>query len=95
MNKSTRLLITTAALAGLYAGSLATKAFAADDKAGTAAKDDAKKGVHDCKGKNTCKGEGGCSTSDGGCKGKNSCNGKGGCSTAMAAKDAKKDEKKK
>ena len=64
MNKSTRLLITAAAVAGLYAGSMASRAFAADDKAGTAAKDDAKKGVHDCKGKNTCKGTGGCKAAD-------------------------------
>ena len=38
MNKSTRLIITAAALAGLYAGSIASKAFAADDKAGAADK---------------------------------------------------------
>ncbi len=95
MNKSTRLLITTAALAGLYAGSLAARAFAADDsKAGTPMKDDAKKGKHDCKGKNTCKGEGGCKTSDAGCKGKNTCAGKGGCSTMDTKADAKKDAKK-
>jgi hypothetical protein len=97
MNKSTRLIITTAALAGLYAGSLATRALAAtdDSKAGTTAKDDAMKGKHDCKGKNTCKGEGGCGTGDNGCKGKNSCKGKGGCATMEAKKDdAKKDAKK-
>ena len=90
MNKTTRLLITSAAIAGLYAGSLASKAFAADDKAGAAEKAKADKGKHDCKGKNTCKGEGGCKTSDAGCKGKNTCKGKGGCSTM-----AKKDEPKK
>ena len=97
MNKSTRLLLTTAALAGLYAGSLATRVLAADDKAGTpAAKDDAKKGKHDCKGKNSCKGQGGCKTGDNGCKAKNSCSGKGGCSTADAKTDApKKEEPKK
>ena len=89
MNKSTRLLITSAAIAGLYAGAFAVKSYAAaaapDAKAGTA--DTAKKdapAAHDCKGKNSCKGTGGCGTSDGGCKGKNSCKGKGGCSTAMA-----------
>lgn len=63
MNKSTRLLITAAALAGLYAGSLATRGLAAETgKAGTA--DTAKKdaGKHECKGKNSCKGQGGCNT---------------------------------
>ena len=81
MNKSTRLLVTAAALAGLYTGALATKSFAAEDKAGTPAKSpDAAK--HDCKGKNSCKGQGGCGTSDNGCKGKNSCKGHGGCASA-------------
>ncbi|MDI1320347.1 MAG: hypothetical protein PSW75_09175 [bacterium] len=94
MNKSTRLLITAAAMAGLYTGVLATKSFAADTagKEDTAKKDAAK---HDCKGKNSCKGQGGCGASDNGCKGKNSCKGKGGCSSAMGEKhdaDAKKKE---
>jgi hypothetical protein len=93
MNKTTRLLITSAAIAGLYAGSIASKAFAADDKAGTAEKAKADKGKHDCKGKNACKGEGGCKASDAGCKGKNTCKGKGGCSTM--AKDEKKADAKK
>ena len=97
MNKSTRLLITAAALAGLYSGALATKSFAAD--AGTPATKDAKdaNAKHDCKGKNACKGQGGCGASDNGCKGKNSCKGKGGCASAMGDKkeDAKKEETKK
>ena len=93
MNKSTRLLITSAAIAGLYAGSLASKAFAAEAKAGTEEKAKADKGKHDCKGKNGCAGEGGCKSSDNGCKGKNSCKGKGGCSTKM--KEQKKDDMKK
>jgi len=83
MNKSTRLIITTAAMAGLYAGTLAVKSYAADDKAGQPAqKDDSKAkgcGAHGCKGKNGCSGKGGCSAGDNGCKGKNSCKGKGGC----------------
>jgi hypothetical protein len=81
MNKSTRLLITSAAIAGLYAGAFAVKSHAAEEKAGAAdtAKKDAAK--HDCKGKNECKGQGGCGTSDNGCKTKNSCKGHGGCST--------------
>jgi len=91
MNKSTRLLITAAAIAGLYSGALATRSFAADDKAGTPSSDSKdSKAKHDCKGKNTCKGQGGCGASDNGCKGKNSCKGKGGCASAD-----KKDEPKK
>ena len=96
MNKSTRLLITSAAIAGLYAGSLASKAFAADEKAGqTAPKSDAKKdaacGAHGCAGKNGCAGKGGCKVgSDAGCKGKNTCKGKGGCKVEEAKKDAPK-----
>lgn len=98
MNKSKRLLITAAAVAGLYSGSLATRAFAADakanDKAGQASpKDDKAKsaacGAHGCKGQNGCAGKGGCKTGDAGCAGKNSCKGKGGC-----AVEAKKEEKK-
>lgn len=95
MNKATRLLVTTAALAGLYAGALSTPTYAADEKAGKSdsMKKDAKS-EHGCKGQNSCKGTGGCGTSDNGCKGKNSCKGKGGCS-AMAKSDKKKEEKPK
>ncbi len=94
MNKSTRLLITTAAIAGLYAGALTSRTQAAPADAGKPeAKKDAK-ATHDCKGKNSCKGSGGCGTSDNGCKGKNSCKGKGGCSTAMKT-DKKPDAKPK
>ena len=101
MNKSTRLIITAAAMAGLYAGSLAVRAHAAD--AGTpAAKDDSKdkssckgkdgcKGTDSCKGKNDCKGKGGCKTADHDCKGKNDCKGKGGC----GAKEMPPEEPKK
>ena len=92
MNKSTRLIITAAAITGLYAGSLASKSYAADDKAGPPAAKDDGKSKHDCKGKNSCKGQGGCGASDNGCKGKNSCKGKGGCASSMGDK---KDEKKK
>jgi hypothetical protein len=98
MNKSTRLIITAAAMAGLYAGSLAVRAQASEGKAGTpAAKDGAKdksscggkdgcKGAASCKGHNDCKGKGGCKSGDNGCKGKNSCKGKGGCAAAAEAK---------
>ena len=84
MNKSTRLIITAAAMAGLYSGSLAVRAFATDAPAGQPAPKDDKKAMdkHDCKGKNACAGHGGCKTADNTCKGKNSCKGKGGCSTA-------------
>ena len=79
MNKSTRFIVTAAAMAGLYAGSVATRAYAD----GTAGSGDASKdaGKHDCKGQNSCKGQGGCKAGDNGCKGQNSCKGKGGCST--------------
>lgn len=80
-NKTSRLLITSAAIAGLYAGSLASNAFAAAEKSA------ADKGKHDCKG------TGGCGAGDNGCKGKNSCKGKGGCKTAT--KSDKKAEAKK
>jgi len=79
MNKTTRLIITAAAMAGLYAGSTAARAFA-DGQAGSG--DSSKDaGKHDCKGQNSCKGQGGCKASDNGCKGQNSCKGKGGCKT--------------
>jgi hypothetical protein len=101
MNKSTRLLITAAAVAGLYAGASATRAFAANAKSGQAGqmadKDGKAKagcGAHACAGKNGCAGKGGCKTSDKGCKAKNSCAGKGGCAVADAKKDAKAESKK-
>lgn len=81
MNKSTRLLITAAAVSGLYTGALAAKTYAAAANAGAEQKDDKKVEKHGCKGQNTCAGRGGCKTSDAGCKGKNTCKGKGGCST--------------
>ena len=56
MNKTTRLLLTSAVVARLYAGSLAPDACAAADRAGTAEQAKADKGKHDCKG------QGGCST---------------------------------
>ena len=96
MNKSTRLIITAAAMAGLYAGSLAVRAHAADSGA-PAAKDDTKaksscsgkdgcKGAASCKGHNDCKGKGGCKSGDNGGAGKNSCKGKGGCGAKEAPK---------
>jgi hypothetical protein len=89
MKKSTRLLLTAAALAGLHSGLLTAGARAAD-KAGTPTekKDPADK--HDCKGKNACKGHGGCKSGDNGCKGKNSCKGKGGCATTTGKTDGTK-----
>jgi hypothetical protein len=84
MNKSTRLMITAAAVAGLYAGSSATSAYAAGVAGSSKSmlKDGA--GTHSCKGQNDCKGQGGCKSSDNGCKGQNSCKGKGGCNTASS-----------
>jgi hypothetical protein len=86
MNKSTRLLITAAAMTGLYAGAFAIRASAVT-LAGHSISDDQKDAAkHDCKGKNACKGQGGCKAGDNGCKGKNSCKGAGGCSTAEPKK---------
>jgi hypothetical protein len=84
MKKSTRLLITAAALTGLYTGALAVKSSAATAEPGAEQKGDKNVEKHGCKGQNTCKGKGGCKTSDAGCKGKNTCKGKGGCSTMDA-----------
>ncbi|HET7536703.1 MAG TPA: hypothetical protein VFJ90_09630 [Candidatus Didemnitutus sp.] len=110
MNKSTRTIIAAAAIAGLYAGSLALKASASTTNAGVAvakADDKAKdscKGkdgcsgkdgkAHDCKGKNECKGQGGCKSGDNGCKGKNTCKGKGGCGTMDKSTDKPADKPK-
>ncbi len=86
MNKTTRSLLTAAALAGLYAGSFAARAAAATTPARHAGQSvlsnsnsDSDNAKHACKGQNSCKGQGGCSSGDNGCKGKNSCKGKGGC----------------
>ncbi|MGB8465142.1 MAG: hypothetical protein WCE49_09380 [Terrimicrobiaceae bacterium] len=83
---TTKTLIAGAAVAGLMAGSLPVRAYAASSpsQAGVSIQTLAEKespGTHACKGKNSCKGQGGCKTSDAGCKGKNSCKGKGGCAT--------------
>lgn len=105
MNKSTRTILMAAALAGLYAGSMAVQAHATTDAgkpapAGEKAKEHScagKEGCpakdkpksHDCAGKNECKGKGGCKSGDNGCAGKNSCKGKGGCASSHAPKDKK------
>ncbi|HYL10468.1 MAG TPA: hypothetical protein VEU31_07000 [Candidatus Acidoferrales bacterium] len=94
MTKSNKLLMASAALAGLLAGTGATvrasnllpglrsSLRAQDkDKDQKADKDKDKADKHACAGKNSCKGKGGCKSSDNGCKGKNSCKGKGGCAT--------------
>lgn len=85
MIKPSKAVIAGAAIAGLLAGSMAVRTYAASTsvKAGTALRTvaDDEKGKHSCKGHNECKGQGGCKTGDNGCKGKNSCKGKGGCAT--------------
>jgi hypothetical protein len=82
---TTKSLIAGAAVAGLMAGSLPVRAYAASapTQAGVSLQTlaEGEKGTHSCKGQNACKGQGGCKTSDAGCKGKNSCKGKGGCAT--------------
>jgi hypothetical protein len=90
MTKTTKALITSAAVAGLLAGTgvaaqastVLTNAKASFSATTQDKKDDSKKvEKHACKGQNSCKGNGGCKSSDNGCKGKNSCKGKGGCAT--------------
>ncbi len=109
MTKSTRFIITAAALAGLYAGSLASRAYAGDDKAGTPAQKEDAKDKSSCKGKDGCKAKDSCKGHES-CKGKNSCKGKGGCGSSdngckgknsckgkggCGAMDEKKDDAKK
>jgi hypothetical protein len=77
MNKSTRLIITAAAVAGLYAGSTATRAFASG-VAGSSDNSLKDAGKHACKGQNDCKGQGG---GDKKHIGKNACKGQGACAT--------------
>ena len=86
---TTKTLIAGAAVAGLMAGSLPVRAYAASapTQAGVSLQTlaEAEKGKeHACKGQNACKGQGGCKTGDAGCKGKNSCKGKGGCASKKA-----------
>jgi membrane protease subunit (stomatin/prohibitin family) len=90
MTKTTKALITTAAFAGLLAGTGAavqasnvlTSAKASFSSLSQDQKDESKPlEKHACKGQNSCKGKGGCKTGDNGCKAKNSCQGKGGCAT--------------
>jgi hypothetical protein len=98
MKKTTRTLITAAAITGLLSGAAINQGFARDDSTnkpstatpGKAAKKAPK--VQDCAGKNDCKGLGGCKTDDHACKFKNDCKGKGGCS--ITEKDIKNWEKK-
>ena len=68
-------------MAGLYAGALAARTYAADHRAGASDSSKSDTNKHDCKGKNACKGQGNCSGGDNGCSGKNSCKGKGGCAS--------------
>jgi hypothetical protein len=99
MNTTTKIsmMVATAALGGLIAGSTSRAATTApvsspsqvtakkmvSTQAGTmAARTMDDTAKHDCKGKNDCKGQGGCKTGDAGCKGKNSCKGKGGCKSS-------------
>jgi hypothetical protein len=93
--KSSKAVIAGAAVAGLFAGSIAVRAYAASvpSAAGTAIHNlvDSDAGKHACKGQNDCKGQGGCKTGDNGCKGKNSCKGKGGCKTADSSSCKGKD----
>lgn len=77
MKKSTRLIITAAAIAGLYAGSLASTAHAQDAGAPAAASD--AKAKESCKGKEGCKADCEKCKDKESCKAKESCKGKDGC----------------
>ena len=83
MKRTTRSLIVAAAVAGLFSGSVATRAFAQDtnksEKPGKESPGKKMPKAHDCAGKNDCKGLGGCKNSAHDCKGKNECKGKGAC----------------
>ena len=86
MKSRKNIVLATAALAGLVAGTtqrLSAQDAPKDDSKITkkAGKHASKMEKHGCKGENSCKGKGGCKTGDNGCKGKNSCKGKGGCAT--------------
>jgi hypothetical protein len=82
MNKSTKMILACAAVAGLYSGAFALKAHASVNPGTAIVKDDSSKSS--CKGQNACKGQGNCSAGDNGCKGKNSCKGHGGCKSGHA-----------
>src|SRR5690349_3581384 len=99
MNKSTRVLITAAAMAGLYAGALTVKAHAEEGKAapaGEKGKDTCKSadGKDTCHAKDGCKGKDTCKSADGKdtCHAKDGCKGKDGCGGKDKA--AKPEEKK-
>lgn len=81
MKKSTRLIITAAAIAGLYAGSFAVSAHAQEAGAPAAPAD--AKAKEACKAKESCKGKASCENCECGdkasCKAKESCKGKDGC----------------
>jgi hypothetical protein len=90
MNKTTSTLL-TAAVTGLFLGSVATLSSCtktSDTKTEGGAMAVAEK--HACKGLNSCAGKGGCSTGDKSCATKNSCKGKGGCATVAKHECAKK-----
>ncbi len=95
MTKRTKMMIASAAIAGLLTGSLPIGASASnlpDGKAGIElAKKKEKNDKNACAGKNSCKGKGGCKTDKNECKGKNDCKGKGGCATDGSKDKAKKE----
>jgi hypothetical protein len=85
MTNKKKVLMASAALAGLLAGTSATiqasNLLPGLRSSAQEQSQDQVKEKHACKGQNSCKGKGGCKASDNGCKGKNSCKGKGGCAT--------------
>ncbi|HEX3800151.1 MAG TPA: hypothetical protein VH413_15765 [Verrucomicrobiae bacterium] len=93
MKRTTRTLITAAAISGLLSGVAVNRASSADTNTAPGKVAPAKKmpKVHDCSGQNDCKGLGGCKNDDHKCKFKNDCKGKGACS--ITDKDIKNWEK--
>jgi hypothetical protein len=78
--KPSKAVIAGAAVAGLFTGSMAARAYAASTSShpgvSLQTKADVQLPKHACKGQNACKGQGG-----GKHPGENSCKGKGGCAT--------------
>jgi len=82
MNK-TKSTIVSAAVAGLFLGSVATVSSVLTSCGSTQPAAQPAMEKHACKGLNTCKMQGGCKTEKNACKGQNSCQGKGGCATVQ------------
>jgi hypothetical protein len=91
MNK-TKSTIVSAAVAGLFLGSVATVSATLTSCGSTQpAAAQAEVDKHACRGLNSCKMHGGCKTDQNACKYQNSCQGKGGCATVQHSCAGKND----